>query len=78
MALEEWGTFIASVENPQEAQEMIRQLNVALAKIPLDFEQKMEIEFHWKMRPGMKSQRDRAVYVYMRGLAGEEMPLPFQ
>lgn len=68
MSLEEWGRFIASVDKPKQAEDLIRQLNVALAKMPLSHDEKMAIEFHWKIRPGMKTKREQAVYVYAKGL----------
>jgi hypothetical protein len=66
MSLEEWGTFIVSCDKPAEAEEFIRQCNVALARIPIDHNTKMGIEFHYKMMPGRKNKG--LVYVFAKGL----------
>jgi hypothetical protein len=66
MSLEEWGTFIVSCDKPTEAEEFIRQCNVALAKMPIDHDAKMRIEFHYKMIPGRKNKG--LVYVFAKGL----------
>ena len=66
MSLEEWGTFLVSCDKPKEAENFIRQCNVALARMPIDHDTKMAIEFHYKMMPGRKNKG--LVYVYAKGL----------
>lgn len=72
MTLTKWGELLTTRETYGEAREYVRQLNVALSRIPLSMEERLDIEF--TIKSVFRTRRDGKVliqkthYIYVNNL----------